>query len=72
MSDFFDVQGEKPAEVRVKCNFDHIRKAIGGYVANEEMVDIFHRLQMTTEDMSSEGCTVIPPSFRPDILCEAI
>lgn len=71
VSDFFDVQGEKPAEVRVKCNFDHIRKAIGGYVANEEMVDIFHRLQMTTEDMSSEGCTVIPPSFRPDILCEA-
>jgi phenylalanyl-tRNA synthetase beta chain len=61
-----DVCAPIPGKIRIKLRVDKINAFLGTHISRNEMLDIFAPLELEVE-----GDTVIAPSFRPDVLCEA-
>ncbi|MDX1357920.1 MAG: phenylalanine--tRNA ligase subunit beta [Clostridia bacterium] len=61
-----DVCAPIPEKARIKLRAEKINAFLGTNIPRKEMLDIFAPLELEVE-----GDTVIAPSFRPDVLCEA-
>ena len=70
-SEKVDVNSGRPAEKVIPCRFDRIRSLIGAEVSNERIADIFRKLHLKVDDVTSGGCTVTAPLFRLDLEREA-
>ncbi|MCP3967634.1 MAG: phenylalanine--tRNA ligase subunit beta [Lentisphaerae bacterium] len=71
VTDFIDIQGQKPCPAPVACRFEKIRKLIGVNIENGEIVDIFSRLGLEVKDVTPEQCVIVPPQYRLDVHREA-
>jgi phenylalanyl-tRNA synthetase beta chain len=72
-SDFIDIKNESiiPAPKTVECKFENIRNLLGTDVSNEEIINIFTRLDLGVKNITDEKCDVIATSFRLDLQREA-
>ncbi|NQT91733.1 MAG: phenylalanine--tRNA ligase subunit beta, partial [Lentisphaerae bacterium] len=66
-----DVFPGHPEDRIVRCRFERTRNLLGIDVGGDEIGAIFQALGMTVTDRDDDACTVLVPSFRPDIVIEA-
>jgi phenylalanyl-tRNA synthetase beta chain len=66
-----DAYSRPPRPRRVPCRFDRLKRLLGAPVDPDTAVSILDRLELNVTARDAAGCTVEPPSFRPDIAIEA-
>ena len=72
-SEFIDIKDESkfPVPHVVKCNFDRIRTLLGTEISNQQMIDIFEKLELNISNLTDVDCDVAGRTFRLDIQREA-
>ncbi len=53
------------------CRFDKIRGLTGIDIDNAKIADIFSKLRLEVSKVDADSCVVVPPTWRPDLECEA-
>jgi phenylalanyl-tRNA synthetase beta chain len=70
-TEMLDVCIARPEIKPVNCRFDKMRKTLGIGISNDEIADIFRKLELGVTDITAESCQVVPTSFRGDLKVEA-
>jgi phenylalanyl-tRNA synthetase beta chain len=66
-----DVKQSEPETETLPCRFAKIKGLIGSDISNDEIVDIFKKLELSPSEIDDEKCVITVPSFRLDIQREA-
>ncbi|MFZ2654376.1 MAG: phenylalanine--tRNA ligase subunit beta [Victivallales bacterium] len=69
--DMLDVCISRPEIKPVVCRFEKIRRILGVKISNNEIAEIFRKLELGVSDATADSCSVIPSSFRGDLKSEA-
>jgi len=66
-----DIRVRNPKPRTIRCRFDRVRSLIGVDAPNARIMEIFEALDLKIGRSTASACTVIIPSFRPDLEIEA-
>jgi phenylalanyl-tRNA synthetase beta chain len=71
VTELVDIHNGAPEPQPIECAFNNIRNLIGITLNNNEIIDIFTKLQLSVSNIDHGRCLVTPPRFRLDIEREA-
>lgn len=70
-SELIDMRAKNRNEISIKCRYEKIRSLLGIEISNDEIKNIFIRLNCSLKEESEDICIVCPPSYRLDLFNEA-
>ncbi|HBC85791.1 MAG TPA: phenylalanine--tRNA ligase subunit beta [Lentisphaeria bacterium] len=70
-TEMLDVCVSRPEIKPVSCRFEKIRRTLGVGITNNEIAEIFTKLELGVTEVTSDSCKVVPTSFRSDLREEA-
>ena len=62
-----DVYPKAAEQRRILCRFDRVRSVVGVEASNDTMIQLWRGLGVGIENITSENCMIVAPTFRHDL-----